>query len=352
MTVVYRDKTGVTQMTPVAYENEAELQLVLRNHPELLEDVAGATLHCIASEVELAEAGIADLLHIDSDGHLTVVEVKLARNAQSRREVMAQVFDYASALADYPIDKLDDLVGGALDERLRELAGGDDRSRVQYDKLWKSCADSMRAGSVRVVVALDEPREDLARIVRFVRDHSDLDVRLLVVRKYQSGARTVLVPEFVVKEGSVGVTRRSGPRRSTQAFADTVASIRASLPEGVTVGEGGPQWQIISVPGIPENGHYELQGNRGRPTPMFHLEGADIAHLAGPLQGMVAKLQKQFARTEVAWDPKWYGYGRLILRPPEEATPAEIADLMLKFIEFTRAELVAASAGGKRQSRT
>ncbi len=212
--VVYKDKAGVDKMTPVPYNDEDELQSVLEEYPGLLQDVDEPSLRLIGRKVYLDEAGEADLLFLDEDGHLTVVEVKLARNGESRREVLAQVFDYTSALAEYTIDELDDKVKGKLDMRLRELAGVDESSGTQYDRLWKSCADSMRAGSVRVVVAMDDNREDLARIVRFVNDHSDLDVRLLIVRKYTSDEKTVLVPEFIVRGGGTEVSIRAGARSS------------------------------------------------------------------------------------------------------------------------------------------
>ncbi len=47
MIVVYKDKAGVDTMTPVPYQDEAELQLVLKEHPELLQDTGGARLYCI-----------------------------------------------------------------------------------------------------------------------------------------------------------------------------------------------------------------------------------------------------------------------------------------------------------------
>jgi hypothetical protein len=210
--VVYKDKASVDKMTSVPYVDEDELQSVLEEYPELLQDVDGPPLRWVGRGVALGDAGFADLLFLDAEGHLTVVEVKLARNPESRREVLAQVFDYTSALAEYTIDELDDEVKGELDVRLRELAGDDERSSTQYDRLWKSCADSMRAGSVRVVVAMDDGREDLARIVRFVNEHSDLDVCLLIVRKYSSGEKTVLVPEFTVRGGGTEVSTRARAR--------------------------------------------------------------------------------------------------------------------------------------------
>lgn len=217
MTVVYRDKAGVAQMTPVQYASEDELQRVLKEHPELLRDGEEPPLYCIGREVTLGEAGTADLLFLDAQGKISVVEVKLARNGESRRDVLAQAFDYTSALADYTLDELDGQLTGGLENLLQVLAGDDGESHSRYNRLWEACANSMRAGAVRVVVAMDEEREDLARIVRFVNEHSDLDVRLLIVRKYINGEKTVLVPEFAVHGDGAEVTRRATSRREGQS---------------------------------------------------------------------------------------------------------------------------------------
>jgi len=119
----------------------------------LLRDGEEPQLYCIGREVSVGEAGTADLLFLDTEARLSVVEVKLARNAQSRRDVLAQAFDYTSALADYTLDELDGLLAGELENQLQALAGDDEESRTKYNRLWEACANSMRAGAVRVVVA-------------------------------------------------------------------------------------------------------------------------------------------------------------------------------------------------------
>ncbi len=45
------------------------------------------------------KAGYIDVLCIDGDGVLTVIETKLARNSQIRREVVGQVLEYVAQLS-------------------------------------------------------------------------------------------------------------------------------------------------------------------------------------------------------------------------------------------------------------
>ncbi len=85
--------------------DEAWLQKYLAGHPELLplRDLEG-----VESKLRLVgiELGGIDLLFIDERGLLTIVETKLVKNPEARREVVAQVFDYASTLSKLDVNQL------------------------------------------------------------------------------------------------------------------------------------------------------------------------------------------------------------------------------------------------------
>jgi hypothetical protein len=81
--------------------DEAYLQILLRDHPELLpvseirDDVG--SLICIGREVPVASGSI-DILYLSTAGYPVVVETKLWRNPQARREVLAQLLEYIKDL--------------------------------------------------------------------------------------------------------------------------------------------------------------------------------------------------------------------------------------------------------------
>jgi RecB family endonuclease NucS len=56
--------------------------------PSLLPLSGDPTLTVLGREVAIGP-GFADLLAVDSDGRLTVIEIKLRRNAEARRAVVA-----------------------------------------------------------------------------------------------------------------------------------------------------------------------------------------------------------------------------------------------------------------------
>jgi hypothetical protein len=82
----------------------------LQDCPQLLCDDSGPPqekapgIAFVARQVNLPEAGRLDLLFVSNDGLPIAVEVKLVRNAQARREILAQAVDYVSSLTAMTVD--------------------------------------------------------------------------------------------------------------------------------------------------------------------------------------------------------------------------------------------------------
>lgn len=90
---------------PKAHEkfNETYLQELLVEHPGLLpvdklRSDAGNLL-CIGREVPVGSSGIIDNLYLSTGGYPVIVETKLWRNPQARREVLSQILDYIKEAA-------------------------------------------------------------------------------------------------------------------------------------------------------------------------------------------------------------------------------------------------------------
>ncbi|MDA1166016.1 MAG: hypothetical protein O3B13_23200 [Planctomycetota bacterium] len=82
--------------------DERFLQDLLADHPELLpvrdiRDDVGSLL-CIGREVAVS-SGAIDILYLSTQGYPVVVETKLWRNPQARREVLSQTLDYVKDIA-------------------------------------------------------------------------------------------------------------------------------------------------------------------------------------------------------------------------------------------------------------
>ena len=74
---------------------ESELQELLAMHPELIPGVSPEAKICLEFQLEV---GPADIVVVDVSGEVTLVECNLASNPQSRREIVGEMFDFASRL--------------------------------------------------------------------------------------------------------------------------------------------------------------------------------------------------------------------------------------------------------------
>jgi hypothetical protein len=97
--------------------SEAWLQEMLYRHPESLpvEEIDSTFLPLIPVCMELAtpSGGYVDILLVTPQGRLAIVEVKLWRNPQARREVVGQILEYAKDLNGWNYEGLDAAVRSA-----------------------------------------------------------------------------------------------------------------------------------------------------------------------------------------------------------------------------------------------
>ena len=111
--------------------DESTLQDLLFRHPKSLPiaaiDAAYDGIVPVCRELS-TPAGYLDALYANALGRLTLVEFKLWRNPQARREVIGQILDYAKELASWRYEDLQREVskclnapGNALYERVRAV---------------------------------------------------------------------------------------------------------------------------------------------------------------------------------------------------------------------------------------
>src|SRR5262245_21295106 len=104
-------------LAPSGFPDEASLHSLIEQSPQLLPLAGSPRLTIVGREVRLG-SGSADLIGVEPNGRLVVVEVKLARNAEARRAVVAQVLTYAAYL--HGIQRADleqEILGGHLQQR-------------------------------------------------------------------------------------------------------------------------------------------------------------------------------------------------------------------------------------------
>ena len=119
-TSVALDQVGVSVSDKEARYDEAFVQDLVFRHPETLPideiDRAFEGVVPVCRELN-TPAGPIDCLFVNSQGLLTLVECKLWRNPQARREVVAQILDYAKELGRWQYEDLQREVSRRLDRK-------------------------------------------------------------------------------------------------------------------------------------------------------------------------------------------------------------------------------------------
>jgi len=210
--IIIQDPNGdsrVLPSKPFAYEDI--LQKHIADLPSLisLETVTDETISFVTIGAEWpAGTGRADIVLIGSDGVLTIVETKLSRNPESRREVIAQLLEYAAYLSEWTIYEVQSRAEEFLqsdkcpgryrnktfDRLLDDFLEDADES---VDSFKGRIEQNLRQGRMRLVVAVDEVGEQAQKIVTFLNSYSSFDIYLLQVAEHEDkDGRRIFVPSL------------------------------------------------------------------------------------------------------------------------------------------------------------
>jgi hypothetical protein len=332
MAVILKNQGGAEAIQRVSFNNEAELQKLLADNPSLLQNEAEPSLAFVKREVNLGSSGYLDLLLINRDGLPIAVEVKLQKNAESRREVVAQAIDYITALTDKTVDELGEETGAQLSQAIRSF----DESDVEFERRWRAIGANLRAGLARLIVAVDGANPGLERMLRFLAEKSELDVQLVVVEQYKgAGDLSVFVGRQTFTQASVS----DAPSRTVDnsRLLEAVTKYNETATADLTAVGISQNYRQIRPLGWPQGcrTHYELYQTTSYIGVELHIESdfaSPLSTLLSPLAGKVIGS----GHKALIWDSAWNsGRGRLAARFPHETDPAIISSAMKELIELT-----------------
>ncbi len=213
--LVGEDKGTLTPMVETAYPSEDDLQVLLERYSDLLPgdqinpEVPRRWL-LVTREMSVPggedEGGrwSLDHLFLDQDGIPTFVECKRASDTRARREVVAQMLDYAANGVEYwGMDKLRQAAtetasrqGTSLDVAVRKLLDKDDDSAIE--DYWQLVESNLRSGIVRLLFVTDETPRELRRLVEFLNEKmGDVEVLAVEVKQFVNKGQKVLVPRVI-----------------------------------------------------------------------------------------------------------------------------------------------------------
>ena len=217
--------------------DEATLQSLLFRYPEAL-PIAAIDPACsgavpICTELTLP-AGYADALYVNALGRLTLVEFKLWRNPQARREVIGQILDYAKDLASCTYEDLERQVslalgktGNALYDLVRER-----HPEVNEAEFIDNVTRHLRRGEFLLLIVGDGIREEAASIVDFVQRYSGLHFNLALVEAalYRDASNRLIVQPRVLARTEIVQRIVVDRDLGSMVPADVIAEAEAEEP--------------------------------------------------------------------------------------------------------------------------
>ncbi|KQU01828.1 hypothetical protein ASG60_18435 [Methylobacterium sp. Leaf469] len=211
---IVRDDGTLVPMRASPFESEAVFQTLLAAHPSLLAAEAVdpgnprrwllvAREQGVPGEEGGAGRWSLDHLFVDQDGVPTLVEVKRASDTRGRREVVAQMLDYAAnGVVYWPAEMLRSQFERAYaadgrdpDDAVRALLASPE---ADPDAFWAGVDVNLRAGRIRMVFVADVIHPELKRIVEFLNAQmSPAEVIALELRHYVGEGLRTLVPSIL-----------------------------------------------------------------------------------------------------------------------------------------------------------
>jgi hypothetical protein len=217
------------EMARSGFLTEDVFQRLLADHPALLGGAAGETPLLIRREQPVVDDGGSrwslDHLYVDPNGVPILVEVKRASDTRTRREVVAQMLDYAANGTQYW--KIGDIIKSFKDTCLskkqnpEEVIGRFLGEGYDPKVFWQTVEDNLRQGKIRMMFVADEIPRELRRIIEFLNEQMrPAEVLAVQLTNYQGidGTRT-LVP-FVIGATERANTAKAAPESSEALSPD------------------------------------------------------------------------------------------------------------------------------------
>lgn len=239
-TIFHIDENNNTvKLHEIKYESEDLLQRLVEQHPDIL---AGEQIDpenprkwiLISREMGVpgheggSDQWFLDHLFIDQDGIPTFVEVKRSTDTRIRREVVAQMLDYAAnATAYWPVARLRQAFEDHYENPSTALRDSLGIALGEEDSYWEKVDNNLRLGKLRLLFVADEIPTSLQRIIEFLNSQmTDTEVLGLEIKQFVSKTnQRTLVPKLLGRtSASIQIKKAQTFEWTEELFLERVAS--------------------------------------------------------------------------------------------------------------------------------
>ena len=208
--LIKTDRSGQA-LTPINPDHglfsETWLQELLHNHPDILPvkeiEPVFWPLAPIGREIPI-KTGFIDNLFISKEGYPVLVETKLWRNPEAKREVIAQSIDYASEFSNWTFDQLDRETRKSTQKGIIELIQTYfdlDQDELPSEDL---ISKNLRLGRFLILIVGDQIRSSLIGMLGFMNrfPHLASNVGLIEMQCFhfpEDNGEIIVVPSIVAR---------------------------------------------------------------------------------------------------------------------------------------------------------
>ena len=195
--------------------DEAWIRDLLFEYPEALPieeiDAAFGPLIPICTELDTRGAGFADALYVNHLGFPTLIEAKLWRNPEARREVVGQILDYARTLCRWTYADLQREAARARKEPGFDLFSyvRERHSDVEEAAFVDAISRNLAQGRILLLILGDGIREGVEAIAEYIQGHAGMHFTFGLVEApvYDLGdGRQIVQPRILAKTAIVNRT--------------------------------------------------------------------------------------------------------------------------------------------------
>jgi len=262
-----------------AYGAETELQELLATSPDVIsmDEIRPGAGPLVAAVREFyLPVGAIDILAFTARGDIAIIECKLAKNTQAKREVIGQILDYAAHVWDMSYEELDQSIQNMTNRSLADLVHEQSNDPEWDEEEFRANVNlALDRGNFILTIAVNEINEELNRIVRYVNSAGSpaFSFAALEMRRFQKSKTEMLVPHVFGPAHTPSKPASKSQRWNEESLFD---ALRAREPLSEPVAR-----QIL---GWARSRHLRITWGQGSLygsfVPVFHHNGRDHALFA------------------------------------------------------------------------
>lgn len=171
-----------TSLIEQGRKEKEDLEQWIKSEPRIL----GSDIRIIGDQVKTS-SGPLDLLGIDLKGNMVIVELK---RDQLPREALAQAIDYASDIASWDTDKINEVCINSTEQTLADFIS-ENFQDIDVENL-------VINGSQRIVLVGFSIEDSLARMIEWLSSTYDVAVNAIILKYVKTSAQNELLSRIAV----------------------------------------------------------------------------------------------------------------------------------------------------------